>query len=124
MNNEELIKKVQKKAFELTTEKGFVSMVDLLMKLEYLTSEDYEKWRTKKVDYLERICKVNLKKLSLIGKTLRKYGIDNNLKPSKTVYKSWGKGKKVNLRFSKSGEFKIEEAYATHFVKKKKVEEL
>ena len=39
------------------------------------------------------------------------------LKPSKTVYVSWGKGGKQRLQFSKSGHPRIEEAYATHFVK-------
>jgi hypothetical protein len=36
-----------------------------------------------------------------------------------TVYKSWGKGKKVLLQFSKSGDPSLETAYATHFVKPK-----
>jgi hypothetical protein len=39
-----------------------------------------------------------------------------------TVYKSWGKGKKTLLQFSKSGDPTIEAAYATHFVKPNRTE--
>jgi hypothetical protein len=42
------------------------------------------------------------------------------LKPSWTAYRSWGKGKKVPLRFTKTRDPTIEEAYATHFVSKRK----
>jgi hypothetical protein len=35
-----------------------------------------------------------------------------------TGYKSWGKGNKIDLRCSKTGESNIEKSYATHFVKK------
>jgi len=38
------------------------------------------------------------------------------MKPSQTYYKKWGKGQKIPLRFTKSGDRKIEEAYARHFV--------
>jgi hypothetical protein len=41
------------------------------------------------------------------------------LKPSKTAYMSWGKGPKRSLRFSKSGDPNIEQAYSTHFPKLK-----
>jgi len=36
---------------------------------------------------------------------------------SYTAYKSWGKGEKQTLRFSKSGQQHIETAYTTHFLK-------
>jgi len=39
-----------------------------------------------------------------------------------TVYKSWGKGKKTLLHFSKSGDPSIEAAYATHFVRPQDVD--
>jgi hypothetical protein len=37
-------------------------------------------------------------------------------KASFTAYKKWGKGNKVDLRFSKSGDANIEKFYSTHFV--------
>jgi hypothetical protein len=57
-------------------------------------------------------------------KTAKKLKIDRNftlygnLNTSWTGYKSWRKGRKIELRFSKTGEPNIEKSYATHFVKK------
>jgi ribosomal protein L35 len=36
--------------------------------------------------------------------------------PSVAAYMRWGKGPKQRLRFTKSGDRKIEEAYERHFV--------
>ena len=48
-----------------------------------------------KIDYPERVCKVNLSKLSFIMKEVRAYARKNYLKPSFMYYKQWGrKGKK------------------------------
>jgi len=50
-------------------------------------------------------------------KELRAYALANHLKPSWTAYKQWGvKGTKIPLRFCKSGDSGIEEAYSTHYV--------
>ena len=40
------------------------------MKLGVLAPTDYERWRFGEVDYLERVCKVNLGKLSYINSLL------------------------------------------------------
>jgi hypothetical protein len=45
---------------------------------------------------------------------------DLDLKPSLTVYKRWTKGSRPLLRFSKTGDHNIEEAYARHFVSPRK----
>ena len=45
-------------------------------------------------------------------KEVRSYAAKNGLKPSVSNYKHKGK----TLRFSKTGNPKIEEAYATHYV--------
>jgi hypothetical protein len=55
-------------------------------------------------------------------KTVRRNSLNGHLNPSMTVYKSWGKGKKTLLQFSKSGDPTIEAAYATHFVKPNRTE--
>ena len=44
--------------------------------------------------------------------------LEIGLKPLKTVYKSWGKGEKILLRFSITGNNLIEELYSTHYVLK------
>jgi hypothetical protein len=58
----------------------------------------------------------NLTCLSRLLRILRFHAHDLNLKPSRTVYMRWGKGPKQRLRFTKTGDPRIEEAYATHFV--------
>ena len=81
---------------------------------------------------MEKVCNINLKKLSTILHEMRVYAKKGNLKPSPCVYKKWavkkknGQGKKpvIKLRFSKSGSEDIEKWYATHFVDTKKIEKI
>jgi len=118
MNKLELAKLVELKVKELLKEKGYVSVVDLLMKLDYLSRADYEQWRYGRIEYLEKVCKVNLSKLSFINKHLRQISNDLNLQKSWTYYKKYGKSNKKKLRFSKSNDEKIEKYYSTHHVLK------
>ena len=53
-------------------------------------------------------------------KELKQFAKEKNLRSFLWVYKKWGKGKKIKLRFSKSGNPKIEESYATHYAGSKK----
>lgn len=124
MNNEELKRAVRSAAYELQSTEGVISPVNMLMKIGILSKKDYEDWRMGRVPYLERICQANLNKLSTAMKELRKYALENGLKPSTTGYVKWGKGRKVHLRFSKSNNPKIEEAYSTHYINEEKVEQL
>jgi hypothetical protein len=104
----------------LLREKGYISYVDVFMKLGYLHPKDYENWRRKRVPYLEKVIKVNLGSINFVMKAIRKNSLNGKLKPSWTAYKSWGKGRKIDLRFSKSGDENVEKLYATHFVKVEK----
>ena len=124
MNNKELEKKVINFAISLVYEKGYVCSVDMLLKLEYLTKDNYEAWRFGRIPYLEKVCTANLSKLSLINKEIRKIASDLKLHPSSTTYNKYGKGVKQRLIFSKSGDRKIEEAYATHYLDRNRIDEL
>ena len=116
MNREELSNKLIAVANDLIHAKGYISHIDVFMKLNYLDSKDYNAWRMKQIPYIERVIKVNLGTISFMMKFIRKHAKDKGLKESWTDYLSWGKGKRVKLRFSKSGETTIEKAYATHMV--------
>ena len=119
MNNGEIIGKVHNSMYQQIKKTGVAAPVQVLMDLGVLSPADYERWRFGKVDYLERVCKVNLSKLSYIMKEIRSYARKNELKESWTFYKQWGgKGSKsaVKLRFSKSGSESIERGYATHYI--------
>jgi len=121
LNRKQLQSKLSTVTSELLKEKGYISFVDVFIKLGYLDSKDYENWRMKRVPYLERAIKINLGKINFIMKTVRRNCLNGKLKPSWTGYKSWGKGRTIESRFSKTGEPNIEKAYATHFVKKSSV---
>ena len=119
MNNGEIISKVHNSMYQQIKATGMAVPVQVLMDLGYLSQADYERWRFGHLDYLERVCKVNLHKLSFIMKEVRAYARKNDLKPSWTFYKQWGrKGMKpaIKLRFSKHGDEGVERGYATHFV--------
>ena len=118
MNNGEIIGKVHSSMYNQIKNTGMATPVQVLIDLGCLSARDLERWRFGKVDYLERVCKVNLHKLSFIMKQVRAYARKNNLKPSWTFYKQWGrKGKPtVKLRFSKHGDEGVERGYATHYI--------
>lgn len=118
MSNQELKNKVRSAADHILSKDNYISPIGLLLQLGILKKEDYEEWRKGNVPYLEKVCHVNLNKLSTIMAELRYIARDRNLKPSETAYKKWGKGVKRDLQFSKSGNPNIERAYQTHYVKK------
>jgi hypothetical protein len=76
------------------------------------------------VPYLEKICKVNLNKLSDISATMRRLSRKEGLKESWTGYNKWGKGGGIRLIFSVSRKEFIEKAYATHHVDVKRMSQL
>ena len=124
MNNADLDKEVKRLVHLSRYEKGYVCPVDILMQLDYLSKNDYENWRFGRVDYLEKVCKINLRKLTLINKLIRKHSKDLGLQESWTAYNKFGKGVKKRLRFSKSGKQTIENAYSTHYIDKDRITEL
>jgi hypothetical protein len=121
-NRQDLERALSTITSELLKEKGYICFVDVFMKLGYLSKSDYENWRFRRVSSLERVLTVNLSRINFTMKTVRRNSLNGHLNPSLTVYKSWGKGKKTLLQFSKSGDPTIETAYATHFVKPNRIE--
>ena len=71
----------------------------------------------KRIPYLERVITTSPGKINFVMKTVRTNCRNGHCRESWTGYKSWGKGRKTELRFSKSGETTIERTYATHFLK-------
>lgn len=123
MNDKEIYDKVHSAMYTLIKTKGYAAPVEVLMSIGVLSKADYENWRFGKVDYLERVCKINLRKLSGINREIRAFAKKNELKPSWTDYRKWGKGNSIRLRFSKSGDENIEKQYATHYVSSQKTRE-
>ena len=128
-NDKQLQAKVHSAMYTQIKEKGMASPAEVLIIIGALSKEDYEAWRNGKFAFLERACKINLRKLSLVNREIRAYARKHDLRPSWTFYGRWGKkrkdsaGKTIKLRFSKSGDENIEKQYATHYVGEQKVTE-
>lgn len=116
MSKDDMRKKIWSCAGQLVDEKGYVSPLDLLVRMERITQKQVEDWRFKRIPYLERVTAGNLSKMKFILDELRAFGKTAKLKPAQTVYVSWGKAPKQPLRFSKSGDSDIENMYSTHYV--------
>ena len=122
-NDHELKVKVHSAMYRLIEATGVASPAEVLIAVGVLSKDDYEKWRFGNIDYLERVCRVNLRKLTLISREIRAYARKYDLKPSWTDYRKWGKGDNTRLRFSKSGDENIEKLYATNYVSQQTVKE-
>jgi hypothetical protein len=119
LNRGDLVRQVNEASSVVLHEKGYISFVDVLLQIGKLTQDNYEAWRLGNVHCLEEVISVNLAKVNHMLRALHKNCRNGNLRPSKTAYVSWGKGPKRTLRFSKSGDPSIEDAYSTHFVRPK-----
>lgn len=119
MNKRDLEKKLSPVTSSLLREKGYISLIDVFIGLGYLTPKDVESWRMKRVLYLEKSIKIGLSKISFINNTVSRNCQKGGLRKSYTAYKSWGKGTKVDLQFSKSGEKRVEALYSTHWLRPK-----
>jgi hypothetical protein len=93
-----------------------VMPVDVLVGMDLLNRKQLEDWRRGRTPYLERVINCNLARLRRVLRILRFHAHDRKLKPSLTVYVRSGSGPKQRLRFTKTGDPRLEEAYATHFV--------
>ncbi|MEE9383010.1 MAG: hypothetical protein V3V08_06300 [Nannocystaceae bacterium] len=90
--------------------------IEVLVAMGLLPPARVEDWRRSRVPHLEAVIDCNLTRLSRLLRILRFHAHDLNLVPSATAYMRWGKGAKQRLRFTKTGDPKLEEAYARHFV--------
>ena len=118
-NHDNLVGEVGNSMYHQVNNTGYATAVQTLMDMQILSKEDYERWRNGQVPYLEKVCKINLKKLAAILNEMKRYAAKNNLKPSFTFYKQWGRKNKstIKLRFCKTGNEYMENLYATHYVK-------
>ena len=92
--------------------KGFATPIDVLVGLGWLTQAHVAQWRQGQIPYLEKVTTANLSRLSRAMAVFRRWAHETGKRPSPTGYKH----RSYTLRFSKSGDPKIEEAYRTHFL--------
>ena len=111
-----LFPRIERAAAAILQRGKVVAPVDVLVEMDLLKPEHLDGWRRGRAPYLERVVGCNLTKLSRLLRILRFHAHDLKLVPSPTAYMRWGKGPKTRLRFTKTGDPKLEEAYARHFV--------
>ncbi|MGH9967565.1 MAG: hypothetical protein ACREBG_06990 [Pyrinomonadaceae bacterium] len=97
--------------------RDFVSPTEVFVEMGLLNAESIEEWRAGRLPFLERAIQCNLSAASRILRLLRMHAHDLSLRPSVTVYVRKTRGGRLRLRFTKSGDLKLEEAYARHFEK-------
>ncbi|SES09880.1 hypothetical protein SAMN04487944_11812 [Gracilibacillus ureilyticus] len=120
MNKKKLEQSVYKHAPTLISEQGYISPVELFVKMGRLRHKQVKDWRFRQIPYLESVIVGQFTKQTYILEMLKKFATEHNLKPSITIYKSWGKGPGELLQFSRKGSRFIEELYSTHYVKGRK----
>ena len=90
--------------------------IDVLIEMQLLTPKHVEDWRKGRSPYLEKVIQTNLTRLSRLLRILRFHAHDLNLVGTVKTYTRKGRHGRIPLRFSKTGDRKIEEAYSRHFV--------
>lgn len=114
-NASKLERRVAVAAEAALDERGFVSAIDMLVGMGWLTPAQVDQWRQGRTEYLERVTAVNLHKLSAAMAALRRWALARGLMPSETDYVTRTRDRR-GLRFSASGNSAIEQAYRTHWV--------
>lgn len=110
-----LEQRVVRAAEAALAERQFVSAVDILTGVGWLSSSHLDYWRQGRCDCLERVTTANLHKLSDAMAILRRWAKTRGLLPRETAYVTRTRDRRP-LRFSVSGDPKIEQAYRTHWI--------
>ncbi len=88
-----------------------VKTIDVFVSLGMLETKKMEAWKSGRVPYLEKVLHGNLSKLNRVLRILRFHVHDLNLRPQKHIVRY---GKKI-LRYSKTGEPKLEDTYSLEY---------
>jgi hypothetical protein len=110
---DKLYPKVVRAVATLLKESDEISPVAVLMQVGNLTPNDYDAWHRGQVPYLERVFQGSLPKANRYLRILGFHAHDLNMVPTQRTYKQ--RGKKLILRFSRSGDAGVEKSYSRHF---------
>ena len=132
MNDGEMLGKVNSSMYHQCQKRGYATPVDVMMDIGILPKQQYENWRFGRIPYLEAVCTVNLRKLSVMMHQMRVYAQKAGLKPSFCYYKQWNTGKKkgqerktvIPRRFSRRGNAESERWCSTRCVDESRIEEV
>jgi hypothetical protein len=111
-----LEERVARAAEAALTDHHYVSALDVFVGMGLLAAVHVRGWRQGRIPYLEHVIQGNLHKISRSMRIFRVWAQERGLTPSETAYVARTRGPRRELRFSKSGDPAIEQAYRTHFV--------
>ena len=117
-NRQALADRVNSAAEKALAQKDYASPIDVFLGIGWLDPSSLAGWRQGRVDYLERVVRANLSRVSEAMKLFRGWAAQKGLKPSETRYVSRS-ALRGDLRFSVSGNPTIEQLYRTHWVSPK-----
>ncbi|MGY3618836.1 hypothetical protein [Bradyrhizobium sp. USDA 10063] len=114
-NKVPLADRVARAAEAALAARQFVSSIDILIGIGWLDLEAAERWRRGQIDCLERVVRTNLPRISEAMRLFRSWATAQRLLASETAYVARTPRRQM-LRFSRSGDPKIEASYRTHWV--------
>ena len=110
-----LERRVVRAAEAALADRHFVTAIDVLVGIGWLSLSLVEQWRQGRIAYLESVVPASLGKISTAMHLFRRWAERRGLVPSETAYLARTRDRRP-LRFSKSGDPTIERAYRTHWV--------
>jgi hypothetical protein len=120
-NQKRLQRRIIKVAEAALARRGFVSPIDVLMGIGWLSPPVVDQWRRGRLPYLERGATANLHKLSTAMHLFRSWAVSRGLRPRETAYLATTPDRRP-LRFGVSGRNAVERGYRTHWVSPKPAE--
>lgn len=114
-NQDKLRRRVAQAAAAALASQRYVSAIDVLLGVGWLDPSSHKRWQTGQLPYLEQAIQANLARVSAAMQLFRDWATAQGLRPSETAYVA-RTPQRPALRFSKSGDPQIEQAYRTHWL--------
>ncbi|GGI33461.1 hypothetical protein GCM10010987_74500 [Bradyrhizobium guangdongense] len=114
-NKVPLADRVAKAAEAALDARQFASAIDILVGIGWLDLEAVERWRRGQVECLEEVVRIDLPRISEALRLFRSWSVAQGLLATRTEYVARTPHRQM-LRFSRSGNPAVEEAYRTHWV--------
>ncbi len=96
-------------------EREYVSAIDVLVGLGWLSPAHIDAWRQGRVPDLESVANAGLGNVSTALRAFELWAEQRGLRPSETAYLARTRDRR-SLRFSRSGDPPLERAYRTHWI--------
>jgi hypothetical protein len=115
MSRKSLNGRVIRAAEAAFAEQRYVTAIDVLVGLGWLTPSHIERWRQGRIESLESAAPVDPTTIASARAAFERWAQERQLKPSETDYAAGTRDRRP-LRFSIGGDAAIERAYRTHWV--------